>query len=109
MPTYAEYLKLDGLLTLQQGSQRGDLLVYRGQLHLIASYSLGFMELAAHLPVSGPQGGPILGSAHMGIESWALRDVGGREQSLQTLRTLGAGSLGFREENVRSLARVGGS
>src|SRR5437762_13493326 len=34
----------DGLLVLQQGSTRSDLLVSRGQLHLMAGYSLGFVE-----------------------------------------------------------------
>src|SRR5438132_824881 len=41
-----------GLLVLQQGSQRQDLLANRGVLHLLAGWSLGRVELAAHLPVA---------------------------------------------------------
>ena len=41
-----------GLLVLQQGSQRNDLLASRGQVHLLAGWSLGRVELAAHLPVA---------------------------------------------------------
>src|SRR5205807_968985 len=41
-----------GLLVLQQGSQRNDLLASRGQLHLLGGWSLGRVELAAHLPVA---------------------------------------------------------
>ena len=41
-----------GLLALQQGSSRQDLLVSRGQLHLLAAWSLGRVELAAHLPIA---------------------------------------------------------
>lgn len=41
-----------GLLVLQQGSQRADLLSSRGLLHLLAGYSLGPVELAAHLPIA---------------------------------------------------------
>jgi len=41
-----------GLLALQQGSQRSDLLVSRGLVHLLAGWSLGTVELGAHLPVA---------------------------------------------------------
>ena len=41
-----------GLLVLQQGSQRQDLLVTRGLLHLLGGWSLGRVELAAHLPIA---------------------------------------------------------
>ena len=41
-----------GLLVLQQGSARNDLLVSRGQLHLLGGWSLGRVELAAHLPIA---------------------------------------------------------
>src|SRR5437762_13283055 len=41
-----------GLLVLQQGSQRQDLLVSRGLLHLVAGWSLGQVEVAAHLPIA---------------------------------------------------------
>src|SRR3954466_13251663 len=37
-----------GLLVLQQGTQRSDLLVSRGMLHLLGGCSLGRVELAAH-------------------------------------------------------------
>src|SRR5438477_1300361 len=42
----------NGLLVLQQGAQRQDLLVSRGQLQLLAAYSLGRVELAAELPIA---------------------------------------------------------
>src|SRR5258706_10271186 len=42
----------NGLLVLQQGTQRQDLLVSRGQLQLLAGYSLGRVELAAELPIA---------------------------------------------------------
>jgi OOP family OmpA-OmpF porin len=42
----------DGLLVLQQGNQRSDLLSSRGLLHLLGGWSLGRMELAAHLPIA---------------------------------------------------------
>ncbi|MCA1826429.1 MAG: OmpA family protein [Myxococcales bacterium] len=42
----------NGLLVLQQGTARNDLLVSRGQLDLLAGYSLGFVELAAELPIA---------------------------------------------------------
>ncbi|HEY5676104.1 MAG TPA: OmpA family protein [Myxococcales bacterium] len=42
----------DGLLVLRQGSQRSDLLASRGLLHLLGGWSLGRMELAAHLPIA---------------------------------------------------------
>src|SRR5437868_14927354 len=35
----------NGLLVLQQGTQRNDLLASRGQLDLLAGWSLGFVEL----------------------------------------------------------------
>lgn len=41
-----------GLLVLQQGSQRSDLLASRGLVHLLAGWSLGRVELAAHLPIA---------------------------------------------------------
>jgi outer membrane protein OmpA-like peptidoglycan-associated protein len=41
-----------GLLELQQGPQRTDLLSSRGTLHLLGGWSLGRVELAAHLPVA---------------------------------------------------------
>lgn len=41
-----------GLLVLQQGSQRSDLLSSRGLLHLLGGWSLGRVELAAHLPIA---------------------------------------------------------
>ena len=41
-----------GLLVLQQGSQRQDLLVSRGVLHLLGGWSLGRLELAAELPIA---------------------------------------------------------
>ena len=41
-----------GLLGLQQGGQRADLLVSRGTLHLLGGWSLGRVELAVHLPVA---------------------------------------------------------
>lgn len=41
-----------GLLVLQQGSQRSDLLASRGQVHFLAGVSLGRVELAAHLPIA---------------------------------------------------------
>src|SRR4051812_47705442 len=41
----------DGLLVLQQGGERQDLLVSRGSLHLLGGWSLGSVEFAAHLPV----------------------------------------------------------
>ena len=41
-----------GLLVLQQGDQRSDLLASRGLLHLLGGWSLGRVELAAHLPVA---------------------------------------------------------
>ncbi|HUJ25846.1 MAG TPA: OmpA family protein [Myxococcales bacterium] len=41
-----------GLLVLEQPGARNDLLVSRGQLQLLAGYSLGFVELAAELPVA---------------------------------------------------------
>src|SRR4051812_46783105 len=40
----------DGLLVLQQGGQRQDLLVSRGSLHLLGGWSLGRVEFAAQLP-----------------------------------------------------------
>src|SRR4051812_11568292 len=43
---------VDGLLVLQQGNQRSDLLASRGLLHLLGGWSLGRIELAAHLPVA---------------------------------------------------------
>jgi len=46
----------DGLLVLQQGNQRSDLLTSRGLLHLLGGWSLGRVELAAHLPVALWQG-----------------------------------------------------
>lgn len=42
----------NGLLVLDQGGTRNDLLVSRGQLDLLAGYSLGFVEVAAELPVA---------------------------------------------------------
>src|SRR3954463_11790146 len=42
----------NGLLVLKQGSTSNDLLISRGQLHLMAGYSLGFVELSAHLPTA---------------------------------------------------------
>src|SRR5436190_23482930 len=43
----------NGLLVLDQGgANRSDLLVSRGQLQLLAGYSLGRVELAASLPVA---------------------------------------------------------
>jgi len=41
-----------GLLALQQGNQRQDLLVSRGLLNLMGGWSLGRVELAAQLPVA---------------------------------------------------------
>jgi OmpA-OmpF porin, OOP family len=41
-----------GLLVLEQGSQRSDLLVSRGLLHLLGGWSLGRVEFAAHLPIA---------------------------------------------------------
>jgi OmpA-OmpF porin, OOP family len=41
-----------GLLVLQQGSQRNDLLASRGLIHLLGGWSLGRVELGAHLPVA---------------------------------------------------------
>jgi outer membrane protein OmpA-like peptidoglycan-associated protein len=41
-----------GLLVLQQPGKTSDLLVSRGQLHLLAGWSLGRVELAAHLPIA---------------------------------------------------------
>src|SRR5260221_46330 len=41
-----------GLLVLEQGNQRQDLLVSRGVLHLMGGWSLGRVELAAHLPIA---------------------------------------------------------
>lgn len=43
---------VDGLLVLQQGSQRQDLLASRGLVHLLGGFSLGGLELSAHLPVA---------------------------------------------------------
>jgi OmpA-OmpF porin, OOP family len=43
---------VDGLLVLQQGSQRQDLLASRGMLHLLGGFSLGKVELSAHLPIA---------------------------------------------------------
>src|SRR5206468_1126913 len=43
---------VDGLLVLQQGSQRQDLLASRGLVHLLGGFSLGRLELSAHLPVA---------------------------------------------------------
>lgn len=42
----------DGLLVLQQGSQRQDLLASRGLLHVLGGWSLGWVELSAHLPIA---------------------------------------------------------
>ncbi|HZX97684.1 MAG TPA: OmpA family protein [Myxococcales bacterium] len=42
----------DGLLVLDQGGQRQDLLSSRGVLHLLGGWSLGWMELSANLPVA---------------------------------------------------------
>lgn len=42
----------NGLLVLDQGGTRNDLLVSRGQLDLLAAWSLGFVELGAELPVA---------------------------------------------------------
>jgi OmpA-OmpF porin, OOP family len=42
----------DGLLVLEQGGQRSDLLVSRGTLHLLGGYSFGRLELMAHLPIA---------------------------------------------------------
>lgn len=39
-----------GLLALSQGDRREDLLRWRASLHLLGSWSLGRVELAAHLP-----------------------------------------------------------
>ena len=73
----------DGLLVLQQNGQRQDLLATRGQLHLLAGWSAGWVELAAHLPVAlwqdsdftplTSQGvtGPLVGS----VASTALGDL----------------------------------
>ncbi|MGZ6141961.1 MAG: OmpA family protein [Myxococcales bacterium] len=41
-----------GLLVLQQGGARNDLLANRGALHLLAGWSLGRIELAAELPIA---------------------------------------------------------
>ncbi|HET7784424.1 MAG TPA: OmpA family protein [Myxococcales bacterium] len=41
-----------GLLVLEQGNQRSDLLSSRGLLHLLGGWSLGRVELSAHLPVA---------------------------------------------------------
>jgi len=41
-----------GLLVLQQGSQRQDLLASRGLLHLLGGWSFGRVELSAHLPIA---------------------------------------------------------
>src|ERR1051325_5731504 len=41
-----------GLLILNQPGQRNDLLASRGQLQLLAGWSLGFIEVAAELPVA---------------------------------------------------------
>lgn len=41
-----------GLLTASQGSQRDDLLERRLALHLLGGWSLGQVELSAHLPVA---------------------------------------------------------
>lgn len=41
-----------GLLVLQQGSQRSDLLASRGLIHLLGGWSLGRVELAVHLPIA---------------------------------------------------------
>src|SRR5437660_361804 len=41
-----------GLLVLQQGSQRQDLMTSRGLLHLLGGWSLGRLELAAELPIA---------------------------------------------------------
>jgi len=45
-----------GLLALQQGSRREDLLVSRGRLQLLGGWSLGRIELAASLPIALWQG-----------------------------------------------------
>ncbi len=42
----------DGLLVLEQGTQRQDLLSSRGMLHLLAGWSLGTLEVAAELPLA---------------------------------------------------------
>src|SRR3954462_3495105 len=39
-----------GLLVLQQGSERHDLLASRGLLHLMGGWSMGLLELGAELP-----------------------------------------------------------
>jgi outer membrane protein OmpA-like peptidoglycan-associated protein len=42
----------DGLLALELGGERSDLLVSRLSLHLLAGWSLGRVELSLHLPVA---------------------------------------------------------
>src|SRR3954469_17772368 len=42
----------DGLLVLDQGGQRQDLITSRGTLHLLAGWSPGPFELAAELPIA---------------------------------------------------------
>jgi len=42
----------DGLLALELGGDRSDLLASRLSLHLLAGWSLGRVELSAHLPVA---------------------------------------------------------
>ncbi|MGZ6124382.1 MAG: OmpA family protein [Myxococcales bacterium] len=41
-----------GLLVLQQGGQRSDLLASRGLIHLLGGWSLGRVELGVHLPIA---------------------------------------------------------
>jgi OmpA-OmpF porin, OOP family len=53
--TYAFGAVLDlanGLMVLKQGSQRDDLIANRLTMHLLAAWSLGRVELGAHLPVA---------------------------------------------------------
>jgi OmpA-OmpF porin, OOP family len=41
-----------GLLSLQLGSQRDQLLEHRLSLHLLGGYSFGWLEVSAHLPIA---------------------------------------------------------
>jgi OOP family OmpA-OmpF porin len=74
---------VDGLLVLQQGSERQDLLASRGLLHLLAGYSLGKIELSAHLPIALWQSSDlailtsqgVTGPLVDGIASTALGDL----------------------------------
>jgi OOP family OmpA-OmpF porin len=74
---------VDGLLVLQQGGQRQDLLASRGLLHLLAGYSLGKVELSAHLPIALWQNSDlgvltsqgVTGPLVDGIASTALGDL----------------------------------